>query len=188
MHSSSKIGWHSWGGPGISMISLRYPLKLVSSHWPGALPLGLVNTVAPSITSACFRLLSGIGIRHVAARTWRAATCVASRRSESERASAAASRVRSSSVGPRPPMRITMSTRPSAVRNGRNEVLAAIADDRLEGHGYADFVELFSQVEGIGVLAERGQHFRPDSDDFGFHKCSFLLLASRQFLSFCVLW
>ena len=40
-------------------------------------------------------------------------------------------------------------------------------------------VELFREVERVGVLAERGEHLGADGDDFGFHKGSFSALSSQ---------
>jgi hypothetical protein len=40
--------------------------------------------------------------------------------------------------------------------DGADEVFAAVADDGFEGDGDADFVEFFSEIEGVGVLAEGG--------------------------------
>ena len=48
-----------------------------------------------------------------------------------------------------------MSVRAEGGANGVDEILAAVADDGLEGDGDADLVELFGQVEGVGVLAVR---------------------------------
>ena len=67
-------------------------------------------------------------------------------------------------------MRMTMSVRPSAVRMALTRSFAAVADDGFEGDGDADLVELFGEVERVGVLAERGEHLGADGDDFGFHR------------------
>ena len=40
----------------------------------------------------------------------------------------------------------------------------------LKATSDADLVELFGEVEGVGVLAEGGEHLGADGDDFGFHK------------------
>ena len=56
--------------------------------------------------------------------------------------------------------------------DGVDEVFAAVADDGLEGYGDSQLVEFFRQIEGIGVLAEGGEHLGADGDDFGFHKGS----------------
>jgi hypothetical protein len=99
-----------------------------------------------------------MGMRQVAARAARAATWSLSRRRVSERASAAHEDqdVKASEGG----------------ADGVDEVFAAVADDGLEGHGDADLVELFGEIEGVGVLAVRGEHLGADGDDFGFHECS----------------
>ena len=118
-------------------------------------------------------VVAGHGDAPVAARAARAATWVPSRRSLMSRASATASRVRSSSVGPRPPMRTRMSMRRERGADGVDEVLSAVADDGFEGDGDADLVELLGEIEGVGVLAEGGEHLGADGDDFGFHKAAF---------------
>ena len=75
-----------------------------------------------------------------------------------------------------------MSMRPRAVRMALTRSLAAVADDGFEGDGDADLVELLSEIEGVGVLAEGGEHLGADGDDFGFHKAasSFQLLAYQS--------
>jgi hypothetical protein len=62
--------------------------------------------------------------------------------------------------------------------DGPDQVLATVADDGLEMDGDAQLVQLLSQMEGVGVLAKRGQHLGTDGNDFRFHKGSFQLLAS----------
>ena len=64
--------------------------------------------------------------------------------------------------------------------DGADKVFAAVADDGFEGDGHANFVEFFGQVKGVGVLAEGGKHLGADSNDLGFHKGSFQLLASSS--------
>ena len=66
-----------------------------------------------------------------------------------------------------------MSVRARAVRIALTEVFLAVAHDGLEGHRDANLVELFGQIEGVGVLAIRREHFGADCDDFGFHGSSF---------------
>src|ERR1700675_3621941 len=127
--------------------------------------------VAPLIMSACFRLLLGMAMRQVAARACRAATWVLSRCSVSESASAAASRVRSSSVGPRPPMRMMMSGRTGA--GGLYQGFSAVRHNGFECHHDANLVKLLSQIKRVGVLPVWGEHLRADGDDFRFHKSSF---------------
>ena len=119
-HSVSKRGLSSFGGPGSRMTILRKApsgvVQMVSRYWPGALPLALGSRCAPSRTSAWRTLLGGIGMRRAVNRARRLVSSTGSRCSGTFRASARHSRVRSSSVGPRPPERMTMSARPSAMR------------------------------------------------------------------------
>ena len=66
-----------------------------------------------------------------------------------------------------------MSVRASALRIAPTRSFLAVADNRLEGHRNADLIELFGQVERVGVLAVRRKHFGADCDDLGFHGSSF---------------
>ena len=61
----------------------------------------------------------------------------------------------------------TRVARPSAMRMACGEVGEGVADDGLEGDGDAEGVELGGEEEGVGVLAEGGQHLGADGDDFG---------------------
>ena len=69
-------------------------------------------------------------------------------------------------------MMTTMSARPRAARMTLTRSLLAVADDGFEGYGDAQLVEFLRQVEGVGVLAEGGEHLGADGDDFAFHKRS----------------
>jgi len=53
--------------------------------------------------------------------------------------------------------------------DGVDDVFFTIANNGFEGDGDAEFVELFRQVERVGVLAGGREHFRADGDNFGFH-------------------
>ena len=116
LHSASYIGSSSLGGPGSRTTILRCRPTTVSMYCPGALPLAFGITSAPSITSAWRALFSGIDMRRAANRLYIAVRISASLRSPTPSAAAAASRVRSSSVGPSPPEKITMSARAIAIR------------------------------------------------------------------------
>src|SRR5581483_5606694 len=111
----SNSAFNSWGGPGSSMISLSFPSDMPLIHCPGAVPFELCNTVAPAITSACFTLFGDIFQPCSANLRSMACKSSGSRRSLRPSVSATASRVRSSSVGPSPPLKITMSARERAV-------------------------------------------------------------------------
>ncbi len=108
--SVSSIGFSSRGGPGRSTTSL----SPCSIHCPGADPLGLSSASAPSSTIAWRRLMSGIVYPRLANRCRRVSTIAGSSTSARPSRRATASRVTSSSVGPRPPLVTTRSDRPSA--------------------------------------------------------------------------
>ena len=69
--------------------------------------------------------------------------------------SATVSRVRSSSVGPSPPLEITSETRFSASRNASASKFAIVANDGLAQHFDAELVQLFGEKQRVGVQAVR---------------------------------
>jgi hypothetical protein len=75
------------------------PSNLPLIHCPGAVPLGFGRTVAPSRTSACLALFGDIFQPRAAKRCSIRSRISSSRRKQTPRAWATASRVRSSSVG-----------------------------------------------------------------------------------------
>ena len=168
-HSASNIGSSSLGGPGSRMTILRWRPTTVSMYCPGALPLALGITSAPSITSAWRALFSGIFMRRAAKRLYIAVRISALRRSPTPSAAAAAWRVRSSSVGPRPPEKITMSARSEGNPRRAGQVFQVVADDGLEGDRDAQLVEPRRQVERVGVLPEGRQHLRPGGNNLSNH-------------------
>ena len=110
---SRNIGFNSRGGPGSSAIIRPFS----SIHKPGAVPPGLSSGSAPSGTIACRTFTSGISRPKLRKRPWMARRISSLRCSLRPSRSATASRVRSSSVGPSPPLEITSGTRSSASRN-----------------------------------------------------------------------
>ena len=102
---------HSRGGPG-SMSTW------VPSAWkatPGAVPQSLSSTVHPSGTMACWKLFSVTGVPRWANRSrirWAEGSWYTS---SFPKAWATATLVRSSQVGPRPPVVMRMSARPRAM-------------------------------------------------------------------------
>ncbi len=115
-HCSSKRVLSSVGGPGRRM-RVRGPFAVfVVRIWPGAVPAELGSMVAVARMSACLRLLGVIARSRAAKRSSILRRTEASGWSVSWRTSATASRVRSSSVGPRPPEKKTRSERRRAVR------------------------------------------------------------------------
>ena len=157
------------GGPGSRTMMCSRPSNCPLSHWPGAVPLGFGRTVAPSSTSACFVLLGDIFHPRSAKRCSRRARISGSRRRVTPSASATASRVRSSSVGPRPPMKMRMSERKRPCCSGFDQATQIIADDALENYVNAQQVELLGEVERVGVHAEGREHLGAHRDDFGIH-------------------
>ena len=57
--------------------------------------------------------------------------------------------------------------------DGVDQVFKAVANDGLESDGDADLIELFSEIERVGVLTPGSEHLGADGDDLGFHKGSF---------------
>ena len=165
-HCRSNMAFSSCGGPGSSMATPPDS----STHWPGAVPRSLGSTSAPSMTKA-WRLFTSAILRFMRAK--RASICSAIsgwKTSLRSSAWATASRVTSSSVGPRPPERITIGERESARAHGIRQPVAVVADHGFGGHLHAQVVELGGEVERIGVDALGGEHLRADCDDFGVHQ------------------
>ncbi len=105
------MGYSSFGGPG-SRITLALSVSMIA---PGAVPLWFSMTMAPWGSMACFQLLS-VGSVPLSAKNLSMAFLLGSCRYRGlPQTFAAVSLVRSSSVGPSPPDRMTMSERPMAV-------------------------------------------------------------------------
>ena len=85
-----------------------------STHQPGAVPFAFGRASADGISQACLRLISGIGMPRRDQRPRSHASRSGSTTGVSPSAAAIASRVRSSGVGPRPPVETTRSARSSA--------------------------------------------------------------------------
>ena len=104
---TSHMGCISAGGPGMLMMTLPFR----SAHHPGAVPCGLGINWDDGIKKACLMLWDGMEMP----RLWkyrcsslRASSCTVG---VSPRAMATPSRVRSSWVGPKPPVVMRMSER-----------------------------------------------------------------------------
>jgi hypothetical protein len=109
--TSAHIGRISRGGPG-SATTTR-PSGRVTNQ-PGAVPFGFGSAVADGMSHACFRLISGNRRLRRAQSSRSQRSIPASTAGSSPHAAAIDSRVRSSGVGPRPPVETTRSTRPRA--------------------------------------------------------------------------
>ena len=114
----------------------------------------------------CWRPSSSRGRRSVARSAPRIS---GSRRSGTPSASATASRVRSSSVGPRPPLKITISERNSACWAAGDQMPQIVAHYGLEHYFDAQLVELFGEIERVGVHAEGSQQLGANGDDLRVH-------------------
>ena len=93
------------------------PRRRCTIHWPGAVPRSLGSTSAPSTDVS----LAPIDLRHLAAEVAQArfdaiANVLLKNRACGRSAEATASRVRSSSVGPKPPVSTTICDRAIAPR------------------------------------------------------------------------
>ena len=105
--SSCHIARFSPGGPGIQTICL----PSFVAHQPGAVPLWLTMNCAEGIRCACLTLWAGISWPRLRNHWRRFASSAACTAGVSPRAAATASRVRSSCVGPSPPVVKMMSER-----------------------------------------------------------------------------
>ena len=83
---------------------------------PGAVPVGLGNTSAPWGRKACLRLLAEHTRPRAPRRAWMSRQISECSTSGVSKAAAMASVVRSSGVGPRPPVVISTRQRPEASR------------------------------------------------------------------------
>lgn len=85
-----------------------------SMNQPGAVPIGFSSASAEGISHACFWFLAGIGLLRIRKKRSTCASSAGSTAGVSPSIAAIASRVRSSSVGPTPPVTIVRSERPQA--------------------------------------------------------------------------
>src|SRR5579883_1057167 len=109
---SLNMGMSSRGGPG-KRASMRPESSI---QMPGAVPREFASGSAPSGTMACCKLFSVISRPKLRKRARMCSTRSSRRRSLRPRTSETASRVRSSCVGPRPPVEMTSGTRSRASR------------------------------------------------------------------------
>ncbi len=109
---SRHIGRISRGGPGNAMTTRPSGR---STHQPGAVPLAFGMAVADGISHACFRFVAANGTFRRAKRSRSHVSRPASTDGVWPIAAAIDSRVRSSGVGPRPPVETTRSTSERAV-------------------------------------------------------------------------
>ena len=171
--SSSKSGFELLGRPGEQDEDLAVVPSAADDGvepLPGSTAVGVGQQVrrlrGPRPACGCWPAWPCGGRRSGPAEREHVSASVSRLRSS---ASATHSRVRSSSVGPRPPESMTMSARRSAIWMASTRCRAIVADDGLEGDGDAQIVEARGEVEGVGVLAMRCEHLGTDGDDFSNH-------------------
>ena len=128
-------------------------------HCPGALPLALGRTTAPVITSACLRLFGDIFMPRDAKR-----------RSRPTISSGSRSQLQAQRVGYCFAGEVVFGRSQSAhedhnvcARQGQDrrsrEMFAAVSYDGLEDDIDTELVKFLREIEGVCVLAKRGQQF-----------------------------
>ncbi len=118
--SVRNMGCISRGGPGRATTCLSAPASRSVATKPGAVPFGFSRIRAPAGNNACLRLLSVSGMPNSAKRRSMCCQLGRSNSRATPASCATTSAVRSSSVGPRPPVMNTQSARASAVRSTKS--------------------------------------------------------------------
>src|SRR5712691_3859607 len=132
-HSASNKGLSSWGGPGKSITMRSRPSNFPLSHCPGAVPLGLGSTIAPSSTSACWALLGDIFHPRAAKRRSMPASTASSRRNPTPKAAAENHDLRPE----------------QSVLRGRNQTLEIVADHTFENYFNPQLVDLLGEKKRV---------------------------------------
>ena len=152
---------HLAGRPGSSAITA----SPCSIHSPGAVPCGFASTVAPRGTCACRRLFAGIFQPRAAKRF---SIAVDDRRILLERQVEMRRHhfPREVVVGGTEAAGQDQHAMPrQCVRDVRGQLVAVVADDRLERHRDPEVVEDLRDVERVGVGLLRRQQLAADGDD-----------------------
>src|SRR5579883_15298 len=147
---SSNMALSSNGGPGSRIRIRSRPSYFPLSHWPGALPLGLGSTTAPSITSAC----------------WWEFGVMAQSDAEGFGDGLAGQVIFS---GPESSHKDDDVGALQGVPGHRDQALAAVSDNGLEHDFHAQLIQALGEKQGIGVLAEGSKQLRADGDDLRVH-------------------
>ena len=162
--SFDHIGRISRGGPGSAIAT---PPSGRLTNQPGALPFGFGSGSLDGMRQACLRLISGNGRPRRSQRPRSQASRSGSTSGVSPSAAAIDSRVRSSGVGPSPPVLSTRSARRKAVvkasvttssRSGRATILPTVTPSSVSAS---------CQLAGIGVAGLADGQLRPDAEDLG---------------------
>ena len=162
--SSCHIGRISRGGPG-SVTSTRP--SGASTSQPGAVPFGLGSASADGIRQACLRLTSGKAIPRRSKRSRSHASISGSTVGSSPTSAATASRVRSSGVGPRPPVVTTRSARPSAASSAPTDRLEVVGDGLQPEHLHAPCGQVTGQLARVRVARVADGDLAADAEQLG---------------------
>ena len=115
-------------------------------------------------------LRSGIARPRRANRLRMWASAASSCTSSTPAAAAMASRVRSSAVGPSPPVATTTSARSIAVRNDGDVGLQVVGHGRVKGHRDAQLAQPLAEPLAVGVQPLAAGQLVANGNDFGTHK------------------
>ncbi len=173
--AAAHIGWSSRGGPGSTSTAGRSAPSGGGTTRPGAVPTGS-RTVAPRGTSACLRLPARIAassrLRQRPRRRSRIARIRPSSASSSTSGrpanSATTSAVRSSAVGPRPPLVTIRSTPwPARKSSAARRSAGAVGDDHRVRELQAALAQALGQPGAVAVGDDPREHLGPGDHDAG---------------------
>ncbi len=145
--NSSERPRYSTGTPGSATSSPR-PSR---TRKPGAVPNRFGTTWAPRGNRACLALFGVISRPSFRKRSRMASSEGSCTSSGTPMAAATTSAVRSSSVGPRPPLITTRSDREVVSRSADGEVVPVVGDQRLAPRHHAQVPEPVHQPHRVGV-------------------------------------
>ena len=127
------------------------------THQPGAVPFAFGSASADGMSQACLRLISGNGMPRRDQSPRSQASRSGSTAGVSPATAAIASRVRSSGVGPRPPVEMTRSARSRAVREARRDDVEVVGQGLDPGDRDPEPGQAPGELAGVRVagLADR---------------------------------
>ena len=160
----AHIGRISRGGPG-SATTTR-PSGAVDPP-AGAVPLSFGRAAADGISQACLRFISGMAIPRRAQSSRSHASRPGSTTGVSPATSAIASRVRSSGVGPRPPVETTRSARVEPLPRTRRVTAARSSGSAGSGRPRRRSRQTPGQLAGVRVARLADRQLRADAQQLG---------------------
>ena len=142
-----------------------------SRSMPGAVPCGLRITRLPAGNMDCSSFCGGMGrFRRANSRRMCSKASPSSTQPRGRWPRANASRVRSSAVGPSPPVATTRSARPIARRNASAHGFQLVAHRGMEQHANAQFLQPLAEPPGVRVEKSAAGDLVTDGQDFGVHE------------------